>query len=133
MAKTIIISEAEEKRIRECEDGISQSEVYVLLRELDLTRIRLEEFRRSEKKLGEAYLRIRAKLNAWQTLESPTTEEIYTHTEAKLINLINSFKRHGSVEAFQYAGVIDDSPTGDELKARITAARVALLEIGESI
>lgn len=47
----------------------------------------LEVFKISEKKLSEAYLRIRELVGAWETPTAPTPEQIYSLTESKIIAL----------------------------------------------
>ncbi len=41
-----------------------------------------------ERNLSDAYIRLRAKLNAFDTPWAPTPEQVYSHTEAKLDELI---------------------------------------------
>ena len=43
-----------------------------------------DEWRASEHKLSEAYLRIRQKLNAFDTPHGPTADQVYEHTEAAI-------------------------------------------------
>lgn len=46
------------------------------------------QWRLAEKNVSDAYLRIREKLGAWNTLHAPTPEQIYELTESKLDALI---------------------------------------------
>lgn len=46
-----------------------------------------DEWRASEHKLSEAYLRIRQKLNAFDTPHGPTADQVYEHTEAAIDTL----------------------------------------------
>lgn len=53
----------------------------------------------SEHKLSEAYLRLRALLEAWKTPTAPTPEQIYEHTESKLKDLLGERDRlRGALE-----------------------------------
>ena len=47
-----------------------------------------EHWRRAERNLSDAYLRLRIKLDAFRTPDAPTAEEVWAHTEAKLDELI---------------------------------------------
>ena len=48
-----------------------------------------DEIRAAARKLSDAYLRIREKLDAFDTPRAPTAEQVWEHTEAKLDELIS--------------------------------------------
>ena len=64
------------------------SNAQLIMHAQDLT-IQRDELLASERKLSDAYIRLREKLSAFDTPAAPTAEQVYEHTEAKLDRLLD--------------------------------------------
>lgn len=110
MAKTsLIISKEEEEAIRELPD-LTKQQINLLLRELDLTRAKLDDYKKVNKKLNEAYLRIREKVGAWDTPTAPTAEQIYLLTESKIDHLLKQFACAQCIKECEDRGHLPSKP-----------------------
>ena len=67
---------------------LSMSNAQLIMHAQDLT-IQRDELLASERKLSDAYIRLREKLSAFDTPAAPTAEQVYEHTEAKLDRLLD--------------------------------------------
>lgn len=67
----------------------SANEIESLRQRLKEAERRLAEMTTAEHNLSDAYLRIRALLNAWDTPHAPTPQQIWEHTENKLKEIIS--------------------------------------------
>lgn len=76
-------------------------------RELENLKAELESFRKTNKKLNEAYLRIREKVGAWDTSTAPSPEEIFRLTESKIDHLLQQFSCAQCIKECQDRGHLD--------------------------
>lgn len=110
-----------------CDEAISiEHEMYIALRN-ELTR-----FRNSERELSDAYLRIRAKLNAYDTPHAPTFEQIWNHTESKLDQLIDRCERAKACAEMRHVIALCGL-SFDKLRDRVPAEDDAFREADNAI